>query len=92
MKKITFLILLSILTLSCIPDRYEVVQEVITDSSDTIIIKTHLYKYNEGAALKGSPIYKSDIGTNNIDSVDVYMRLEIEKANNFKEIFKRLQK
>lgn len=92
MKIFKFILILLILTLSlsCVSDKYKIRQE-LKKEFDIMSIHTEVYKHEDGA-WKGLKIYESKFETTSLDSIDIYIDVEMKKANLFKEIYINLQK
>jgi hypothetical protein len=85
------LIFIIFLFASCVNnDKYKVNQYIKKESGNTKIT-TEVVKFENGAWL-GTSIYSSVIETNSIDSVEIYMVSEIERATSFKDKISELKK
>ena len=91
MRNLLLIMIMLLLVVSCQDTaKYKVNQTIKTESGNTKI-KTEVVKFENGAWL-GTSVYSSVIETENIDSVEIYMVSEIERATYFKDKISELKK
>jgi uncharacterized protein YcfL len=91
MRNLLLIMIILLLVVSCQDTtKYKVNQTIKTESGNTKIT-TEVVKFENGAWL-GTSVYSSIVETKNMDSLDIYIELEINRAKYFKNKTIELEK